>query len=173
MDDKPRRQLVGLPATLPNHHQDCEIANLETTETREISGRTGRTVKERKGLMKKKVKPSEGMDFASFVLDLSYGEVNIVLGEKLEQLVAAVNETGKAGALTIKFGVKKEGTMAVAHCDVTVKLPEPALPGTMFFFGKEGKSMHREDPRQLTLKEIATPSMKVVGDDDEDGGNDD
>jgi hypothetical protein len=107
-------------------------------------------------------------DFATFVMDLSHGDVNGMLSEKLEQLIGAVHETGKAGSLTIKLAIKKEGTMAVAHADTSLKLPEPAMPGTMFFFDEEGKSLTREDPRQLSLKSLVQPSipLRTVNSDD-------
>lgn len=108
-------------------------------------------------------------DFATFVVDLSHGEVNSALSDKLEKLIAAVHDTGKPGRLTVKVTIKKEGTMAVAYCEATEKLPEADLPGTMFFFDKSGKSLQREDPRQLSLKEVVTPSQplrSVNGDDD-------
>lgn len=115
------------------------------------------------------------MDFATFIMDLSHGEVNGKLSQKLEQLVAASNKTGKAGTLTLKLTVKKEGTMAVAHADATVKLPEPGMPGTMFFFDEDEETgdvgLTREDPRQLTLKSLASPPPKlrtINGDDDND-----
>lgn len=114
---------------------------------------------------------AKGMDFATFIMDLSHGDVNGALSEKLERLIDAVNQTNKGGVLTVKFTVKKEGTMATVHCDASIKLPEPSMPGTMFFFGEEAGVLMREDPRQLTLKAIATPSQplrSVGGDDDED-----
>lgn len=105
-----------------------------------------------------------GMDFSTCIMDLAHGDVNGSLSEKLEKLIEAVDETGKAGVLTIKLGVKKEGTMAVVHIDATIKLPEPAMPSTMFFFNEDGKSLTREDPRQLTLKTLAapTPSLRSI-----------
>lgn len=105
-------------------------------------------------------------DFATFLMDLSHGDVNGALSEKLAALTEAVDETGKAGTMTVKITVKKEGTMAVAHADVTVKLPEPPLPGTMFFFSKDGKSLSREDPRQMSLRGLVAPKLKTVGADD-------
>lgn len=92
-------------------------------------------------------------------------------------MIGAVYETGKVGTLTVKVNVKKEGTQAVAHCDITAKLPEPPLPGTMFFFDKEGKSIQRDDPRQLTLKSLIAPTpLRTIsnseGDEDDEDDED-
>lgn len=103
------------------------------------------------------------MDFATFLMDLSHGDVNRELTDRLKKIVQAVEETGKVGTLSLKFNVKKEGTMAVVHCDATVKLPEPPMPGTMFFFGKDEGTLCREDPRQMSLKEVFNPP-RVIGD---------
>lgn len=112
----------------------------------------------------------ESMDFATFLLDLNYGEVNAALSEKLSKVIAAVNDTGKAGSMTVKFVVKKEGMTATVHADAAVKLPEPAMPATMFFFVPENNGvLCREDPRQLTLRELAMPSpslRNVIADDE-------
>lgn len=115
-------------------------------------------------------KPNEATQcFATFLVDLSHGEINAKLSEKLAQVTKAVNDTQKPGQLTLKITVKPEGTMAMTHCEVTTKIPEPSMPGTMFFFGDEG-SLHREDPRQLSLREIVTPSqpLRTVGAQDDE-----
>lgn len=110
--------------------------------------------------------PERGNDFATFLMDLAHGEVNRELSERLEAVVKSVNETNKSGSLTIKISIVKEGTMAVTKVDCKTKLPEEDMPGTMFFFSMDGHTLTREDERQLTLRELATPSQppRIVGD---------
>lgn len=104
----------------------------------------------------------ETQDFATFITDIDYGKVNAKLGEKLSQLIAAVNEVGKAGTLTLKLNVKKENSVAIVTAECVTKIPEHPLNGSMFFFGEDGQSLHREDPRQLSLKDIDKPTLKTV-----------
>lgn len=103
----------------------------------------------------------ETVDFATFITEIDYGNVNAKFGEKLSKLIAAVNDTGRSGEMTVKIAVKKEGTMAVVTASSTSKIPEHPLNGSMFFFG-EGGSLHREDPRQLKLKNLEKPTLKTV-----------
>jgi hypothetical protein len=92
-------------------------------------------------------------DFISFLADLSYGDVNARLTDKLHELVEAVENTGAAGSLTLKIGVKKDGKMAVTSVDIAAKIPEEPIPGNVFFFGKKG-SLEKEDPRQMSFKQL-------------------
>jgi hypothetical protein len=104
----------------------------------------------------------EFQDFATFINDLDYGNVNARLGEQLSKLVAAVNEVGKQGTLTLKIIVKKDSSCALVSAECTTKIPEHPLNGSMFFFGEDGNSLHREDPRQLKLKNLDKPALRTV-----------
>ena len=83
--------------------------------------------------------------------------------EKLSALVLAVDQTGKAGSLTIKIDLRKAtaGAMAVKG-KVTVKPPEPAPFEALLFPTPEGNLLS-EDPRQqrLELKAVAAPSAST------------
>lgn len=69
---------------------------------------------------------------------------------RMAELVQAVDETGKAGTLTITFKVKPEkggGSQKTIACDVKAKMPETELPEAVFFSDGEG-ALHRSDPAQ-------------------------
>ncbi len=106
-------------------------------------------------------KPHAAPDFAAFVTDLHYGEINQKLTDRLAEVVRAVENTGRSGELTVKFSVKKEGEMAIIGVDIKAKAPEHPLHGTLFYMGGNGELL-REDPRQLTLKNLDKPPMKTV-----------
>lgn len=72
---------------------------------------------------------------------------------KLADLVRAVDDTGKAGSLTIVFKVKPEkggGSQKTIACDIKAKMPESELPEAVFFSDEEG-SLHRADPQQREM----------------------
>lgn len=108
--------------------------------------------------------PYETPDFAEFITDLAHGNINQKLTEALAEVTDAVEETGKAGELTIKFQVRKEGKMAVVAVDVKKKVPEHPLHDTLFYIGDNGELL-REDPRQLRLKGLDKPQLRRVEDD--------
>ena len=81
------------------------------------------------------------------------GRAADVASQRLAELVQAVDETGKAGSLTITFKVKPEkggGSQKTIACDVKSKIPEIDLPEAVFFSDEEG-NLHRSDPAQTDL----------------------
>lgn len=81
------------------------------------------------------------------------GRAADVASQRLAELVQAVDETGKAGSLTITFKVKPEkggGSQKTIACDVKSKIPEIDLPEAVFFSDAEG-SLHRADPHQREM----------------------
>ena len=89
-------------------------------------------------------------------------------GEKLAELVAAVDSTGKAGKITLTIAVKKSTKTAMAvTADIKISKPMEAPDATLMFATPEGNLL-TEDPRQskLELKAVAaqTPAeLKQVG----------
>lgn len=80
---------------------------------------------------------------------------------KMAELVQAVDDTGKAGTLTITFKVKPEkggGSQKTIACDIKSKPPEVDLPEAVFFSDSEG-SLHRSDPQQ---REMFTDSGRAA-----------
>lgn len=81
------------------------------------------------------------------------GRAADVASQKMAELVQAVDETGKAGSLTITFKVKPEkggGSQKTVACDVKTKMPEADLPEAVFFSDGEG-ALHRSDPQQREM----------------------
>jgi hypothetical protein len=90
------------------------------------------------------------------------GKAADVASRKLAELVQAVDETGKAGTLTITFKVKPEtggGSQKTIACDIKAKMPESDLPEAVFFSDEEG-NLHRSDPQQ---KEMFTEAKDRTG----------
>lgn len=99
-------------------------------------------------------------DFSAFIAEFNYGEINDKITQKLAELVQAVEDVGKSGTLTLKLTIKKDNAVALVGVEVSAKVPEHPLNGSMFFFGENG-SLLREDPRQLKLKNIDKPPAKL------------
>ena len=78
-------------------------------------------------------------------------------GDKLAELVAAVDSTGKAGTITLKISVKKstKSDMQVIG-NITMSKPQEAPDATLMFPTPEGNLL-LNDPRQqnLELKAVA------------------
>lgn len=94
------------------------------------------------------------------------GRAADVASQKLAELVQAVDETGKAGSLTITFKVKPEkggGSQKTIACDVKAKMPDTDLPEAVFFSDGDG-SLHRADPQQREMfKDAADRSETARG----------
>lgn len=106
--------------------------------------------------------------FHTFLEEFAHGAVNRRLSARLQELVAACNETGEKGKLAISISVSAKGGMAQVAISVKTSKPEGALPADMFFTGKDG-TLHTEDPRQrkLPFKSVA-PSRIINIKDDKD-----
>lgn len=104
----------------------------------------------------------ESQDFAKLLTEIDYGNVNLKLGKKMGELIRAVNDVGKSGSLTVTLHVKKEGNVAVVAAECKSKVPEHPMNGSIFYFGEDGSTLHREDPRQLKLKNLDAPKLKTV-----------
>lgn len=78
--------------------------------------------------------------------------------EELAQLVRRVDETGKAGQLTIKLEVKRASAGAISIVPaVTAKVPEPKPDPTLLWATVEG-NLTTDNPRQqkLDLRQVET-----------------
>jgi hypothetical protein len=95
-------------------------------------------------------------DFQDMVVGLRNGAVLAQLNEKLREVIAAVRETEKAGALLVTFrvspGAKGKGgaDVIVVDADMKTKVPQPDL-GRTFFFTDEECNLLRNNPRQMML----------------------
>ncbi len=79
--------------------------------------------------------------------------------EKLSKVVLAVDQNGKAGALTIKISLRKAtaGALALSY-DVVAKIPEGVKSETLLFATPEGNLLTK-DPKQreLSLRAASEP----------------
>lgn len=96
-------------------------------------------------------------EFVDILREVRHGEMLEELGEKLNDLVQAVDGAGKNGELIIKLTLKPTKSGAIEMMDdVKVKLPSLTKGSSLFFPTVEG-NLQRNDPRQ---KEI--PGLKEV-----------
>ncbi|WP_226578158.1 hypothetical protein [Acuticoccus sediminis] len=112
---------------------------------------------------------------ADVLREMNRGDFYDEVSDELGALVEAVQETGKAGMLTLKISVSpnSDATVKVAG-DVSTRLPRRARGDNVFFVAGTG-SLQRHDPRQsdifeprLATSDDAEPrqARKVKGYDD-------
>lgn len=108
---------------------------------------------------------AEEFDFADVIREFAHGSTNKVATERLREVVAACRETGSKGSITLKLSIDVKQGIAEIKAGLSVKKPEPALPGQCFYATDAGDLVD-EDPRQLKLptKIIDAPAtLKTVG----------
>lgn len=92
-------------------------------------------------------------DFTAFFRELRRGAAEYEAGIALQELVAAVEATGKSGTLSIKLTITPDpqyGTAVGVADDATVKLPKPTKPSSLFYMDGS-HNLRREDPGQLRI----------------------
>lgn len=98
----------------------------------------------------------EGRPFTDVIGDLENGYLLKELTTKVYEIVRAVRETRKPGALSLKVKISPTGRGSVeldAKVDATI--PEHDRPTTTFFMSHDG-TLLRNDPNQprLPLREV-------------------
>jgi hypothetical protein len=89
--------------------------------------------------------------FTEVIGDIAGGKVAADLSEVIAEVTKAVEETGKAGSLTLKIKIDPNGDAMVTYeAEIISKVPRPSYGKTMFFTDYEG-GVHRRDPRQTEL----------------------
>ena len=111
-------------------------------------------------------------DFAQFLMDLRDGEVNDKLTNDLAKVVRAVDETGKAGEVSLRFRVEREGRMMSVSVKASSKIPEHPISATLFHVGENGELL-RDDPRQMHLRGLEKPALRTVSFPTSEAGDDD
>jgi hypothetical protein len=98
---------------------------------------------------------SNGERFIETIVALKNGAVIQDFGERLSELVKAVRETARGGALTITIKVSPatagSADVVVVEADVKERIPRPSLGKTVFFTTQENLLV-RENPQQMTLR---------------------
>ena len=89
--------------------------------------------------------------FTDVLAQLSSGQVVDDLNESVAEVTKAVEESGKAGSLTLKIAIAPNGeSMVTFEATVTTKTPKASLGKTLFYTDAEG-GVHRRDPRQCEM----------------------
>lgn len=90
--------------------------------------------------------------------------------DKLSEIVKGVDETGKAGKLTITLDIKKVGAAISVLARVTDKTPEEPADADLFYPTVEGNlSVDNPNQRKLDLR-VADEAPRKVLDVDQDTG---
>lgn len=98
--------------------------------------------------MADKKKP-EVREIAAYLIDLPAAHAEA--SAKLNEVINAVRDTGKAGSLTLKLKVsvgKLNESMIEVLPDVTAAIPRRALRGE-YFYPDEDNNLTKDDPSQL------------------------
>lgn len=81
-------------------------------------------------------------------------------GQKLADIVKGVDETGKAGRLTITIDVKKAGAAVSVRAKATDKTPEEQADDDLFWPTVDG-NLSLQNPNQRSLDLQAAPTSRV------------
>lgn len=97
-------------------------------------------------------------EFAAFFVQHLAGRSNEEISEEFHKLLAAVNEHGKKGSLTITVNVEPpkghiDGAPVVISIDSVLKAPKASAPPSLYFVDNDGNAT-RHDPRQLASFDV-------------------
>jgi hypothetical protein len=92
--------------------------------------------------------------FADFIRETNRGTTHDELSEYLQQLTAAVSDTGKKGRLVLTIEVAPMGDAFQVSDKITLKLPEHNR-GASTYFATADHNLVRTDPRQLQFESLA------------------
>lgn len=97
-------------------------------------------------------------DFAVFLVQHSRGEAHEQISTEFRDLLAAVQEHGRKGSLTIKLTVEPpkghvDGAPLLVAVESDLKAPKPIAPPAMYFVDHDGRAT-RNDPRQTAAFDV-------------------
>ena len=93
--------------------------------------------------------------FADWLREQARGRTHHELSEKLNELVQAVQETGKSGTLTLTVKIDQAKGMDALRVSDTVKVQLPGLDRPVsLFFPDEHHNLRRDDPSQLSFESL-------------------
>lgn len=113
--------------------------------------------------------------FADFLAEHNNGQAAREASDLLHDLIAAVEDTGKKGTLTITVSLSQmdEGTL-VALVKTAMKAPVHEPKSGIYYVTGDG-NLTRNDPQALpfeSLKEVAAPALAVHSSDADDRRDD-
>lgn len=103
------------------------------------------------------------MNIHDVLANLANGMAAERVDEQLAQVVAAVQDTGKPGKITLAITIKRTGSNAItAKPKVTSSCPEHDMGNTTFFVDAQ-HNLSREDPRQhkLALRDLEGEAVEI------------
>ncbi|MER6832661.1 hypothetical protein ABT320_01505 [Streptomyces cellulosae] len=111
--------------------------------------------------------PQEG-EFAVFLIQHSRGEAHEQISTEFHELLAAVQEHGRKGSLTIKITVEPpkghvDGAPLLVGIESDIKAPKAIAPPSMYFVDDEGRPT-RNDPRQTAafdVRDLPTTNTEI------------
>lgn len=98
-------------------------------------------------------KKPAAQDFLVFLAGVNKGRAVKDLGEQLQTLVEAIQNTGKGGTLTLKIAVKpagRNGDALIVTDEVVLKAPKLNRPESIFFPDAD-HNLVRSNPNQPTM----------------------
>lgn len=96
---------------------------------------------------------NDQVPFASVLHDLDRGRLHARLTSELREVVAGVQATGKAGALTLRLDIKAQGDENITITSkVGSKIPSFESPASLFFVDGE-HNLSRNPTRQGSIFE--------------------
>lgn len=88
---------------------------------------------------------------------LRYGTLHDELTQKLNELTAAVTNTGEVGTLTLSIKLKPTNNSGQIEVIDDIKLSMPKEnKGTSIMFATPENNLQREDPRQMAIEGLRT-----------------
>lgn len=98
--------------------------------------------------------------FAAFLVQTNKGRTERKASQEFQRLIAAVQETGKAGSFTLRVDIKPQantdGVVTVTEA-VSVKAPQLERPASIFFI-TDNSGLTRNDPNQRSIFDEETSS---------------
>lgn len=92
--------------------------------------------------------------FSEVIGELDRGRVHNELSDRMHELIAAAQDTGKGGSITLTIGITPDGKTGMLRFATKVvgKMPAAARAESLFFVDKHGNPT-RQDPHQIALFE--------------------
>ncbi|GAA3717960.1 hypothetical protein [Streptomyces tremellae] len=106
---------------------------------------------------------TEPAEFAAFLVQHLAGRAHEEISAEFHELLSAVNEHGKKGALVVRITVEPpkghiDGDPVVISVDSDLKAPKASAPPSLYFVDHDGNAT-RNDPRQTAafdLRDVTT-----------------
>lgn len=94
--------------------------------------------------------------FTNFLQELQDGGINHELSDQLNELVRAIDSTGKAGSLTLRVKISPNKRTGMVFVDTEIKLNNPIhdRPSSMFYIDPHDSNLVRNNPKQMNFDDL-------------------